>query len=104
MCIMYCEFFSYYLCIFPCNVDVVGQFQTSYESMCDLINNVLHNLIRDQWNATQFNEMNMLISYVSYRHALKTFEVELSKWEMEVGIMRIEVLHKIIFQWEKENG
>jgi hypothetical protein len=30
--------------VLPCNVNVVGQFQTSYESMCSLINNVLHNL------------------------------------------------------------
>jgi hypothetical protein len=49
-------------------------------------------------------EMKMLISYISYQHALKTFEVELSKWEMGMGLMRIEVLHNIILQWEKENG
>jgi hypothetical protein len=48
--------------------------------------------------------MNMLISYVSYQHALKTFEVELFKWEMEVNLMRTKVLHNIVFQWQKENG
>ncbi len=44
------------------------------------------------------------IFYVSYRHALKTFEVELFKWEMEVGLMNIEILHSATLQWEKENG
>jgi hypothetical protein len=81
------KFFSFYLCVFPCNVDVVGQFQTSYEYVCGLINNVLHNLTWDQQDVTQFDEMSMLIFYVSYRRALKTFEVELFKWEMEVGLM-----------------
>jgi len=37
-------FFSFYLCVFPCNVDVVGQFQTFNESMCNFIKNILHNL------------------------------------------------------------
>jgi hypothetical protein len=31
--------------------------------------------------------------YVSYRHALITFEVELFKWEMEVALMHVETLH-----------
>jgi hypothetical protein len=35
---------------------------------------------------------------------LKTFEVELFKWEMEVGLMNIEILHSATLQWEKENG
>jgi len=56
----------------------------------NLINNVLHNLTRDQQDATQFNKVKMLMSYVSYRHALMTFKVELSKWEMEVALMHIE--------------
>jgi len=57
----------------------------------NLINNVLHNLTRDQQDATQFNKVKMLMSYVSYRHALMTFKVELSKWEMEVALMHIEL-------------
>lgn len=50
----------------------------------------------------QFDEVNMFISYVSYRHALKTFEVELCKWEMEVGLMHITILHSAMLRWEKE--
>jgi hypothetical protein len=46
----------------------------------------------------------MLMSYVSYRHALMTFEVELSKWAMEVALMHAETLHTTIVQWGKENG
>jgi hypothetical protein len=94
--------FFHFIYVLPCNVNVVGQFQTSYESMCSLINNILHNLTWDQWDATQSNEIKLLISYVSYWHALKTFEVELFKWEMEVGVMRIEFLHNIILQWGKK--
>jgi hypothetical protein len=63
--------------------------------------------IHDKWIYLSPNttfEMKMLISYISYQHALKTFEVELSKWEMGMGLMRIEVLHNTILQWEKENG
>jgi len=86
----------------PCNVNVVGQFQTSYESMCSFINNVLHNLTSHQQNATQSDEVNLLISYLSYRHALKFFEVELFKWEMKVGVMCIEFLHSIVFQLENK--
>ncbi len=94
--------FFHFICVLPCNVNVVGQFQTSYESICSLINNVLHNLIWDQWDATQFDEIKLLIFYVSYWHALKTFEVQLFKWEMEVGVMCTKVLHNIVLQWEKK--
>jgi hypothetical protein len=44
------------------------------------------------------------VSYVSYQNALKTFEVELFKYEMEVGAMNFEILHSATLQWEKENG
>jgi len=64
--------------------------------MCDLISNVLHNLARDQQDATQSDKVKMLMSCVSYRHALTTFEVELSKWDMEVPIMHVETLHTTI--------
>jgi hypothetical protein len=49
------------------------QFQTSYESMCSLINTFLQNLAQDQWDATQRDEVNLLILYVSSKHALKSF-------------------------------
>jgi hypothetical protein len=71
------KYFSFYLCVSHCNVDVMGQFQNSYEFVHNLISNVLHNLAQDQRVATHFNKVKMLISYVSYWHALKTFEVEL---------------------------
>jgi hypothetical protein len=96
------KYFSFYLCVCPCNVDVMGQFQKNYEFVHDLINNVLHNLVWDQQNATHSNEITMLISYVSYWHALKTFKVESFNWEMEVVLMHTETLHTIIFQWEKK--
>jgi hypothetical protein len=38
----------------------------------------------------------MLMSYVSYRHALTTFKVELSKWDMEMALMHIETFHTIV--------
>jgi hypothetical protein len=70
--------FKLYLCVtlqcLWCHI----QFQTSYESMCNLINNFLHNLAQDQWDVTQRDEVNLLILYVSFQHALKSFEVELS--------------------------
>jgi len=31
------------------------------------------------------------------------FEVELSKWEMEVALMCSETLHTIVVQWEQKN-
>jgi hypothetical protein len=37
-------------------------------------------------------------------HALKTFEVELFKWEMEMGVMCTEVVHNIVLLWEKQNN
>jgi hypothetical protein len=55
-----------------------------------------------QWNASQSDEIMLLISYVSYWHALKAFEVELFKWEMEVGVKWTKVLHNIILQWENK--
>jgi len=72
------------------------QFQTSYESMCSLTNDFLHNLTQDQWDATQCDEVNLLILFVLSQHALKFFEVELSKWGMEVVLMCMEVLHNTI--------
>ncbi len=72
------------------------QFQTFYESMCSLINNVLQNLAQDQWDATQHNEITLLILYVSSQHALNFFEVEFSNWGMKVVLMCIEVLHNTI--------
>ncbi len=84
-------------------MDVLGQFQTSYESMCDLISNILHNLAHYQQDATQCDKVNMLILYVSYQHALKSFEVELFTLEMEVALMCIEVSQNTILQWENQN-
>ncbi len=72
------------------------QFQTSYECMCSLINNVSHNLAQDQWDATQHYEINLLTLYVSSQHALNFFEVELSNWGIKVVLMYIEVLHNTI--------
>ncbi len=72
--------------------------------MYDLISNVLHNLARNQQHVTQFDEVKMLMFYVSYQHALMMFEVELSKWEMEVAPMCAETLHTIVVQWEEKNG
>jgi hypothetical protein len=54
-------------------VDVLGQFQTSYDSMCNLISNILHNLAHYQRDATQCDKVNMLILYVSYQHAFEVF-------------------------------
>jgi hypothetical protein len=54
-------------------VDVLGQFQTSYDSMCNLISNILHNLAHYQQDATQCDKVNMLILYVSYQHAFEIF-------------------------------
>jgi hypothetical protein len=70
--------------------------------MRGLISNVLHNLARDQQDATQSNKVKMLMSYVSYWHALTAFEVELSKWDMEVPLMHVETLHTTIVWWEKK--
>ncbi len=70
--------------------------------MCGLISNVLHNLVRNQQDVTQIDKIKMLMFYVSYQHALTTFEVELSKWEMEVALMCIKTLHTIVVQWEKK--
>ncbi len=83
-------------------MDVLGHLQTSYESMCDLISNILHNLTHYQRHATQCDKVNMLILYVSYQHALKSFEVELFTWEMEVALMCIEVSQNTILQWENQ--
>jgi len=69
-----------------------------------LISNVLHNLAWNQWDATQSDEVKMLMSYVSYRHALMMFKVELFKWEMEVVLMHLETLHSAIVWLERENG
>lgn len=58
-------------------MDVLGQLQTSYDSMGNLISNILHNLANYQQDATQCDKVNMLILYVSYYYALKSFEIEL---------------------------
>jgi hypothetical protein len=50
----------------------------------------------------QFDEVKMWMSYVSYRHALAMFEVELPKWEMEVALMHVEILHTIVVQQEEK--
>jgi hypothetical protein len=71
--------------------------------VCDLINNALHNLAQDQRDATQFDKVKKFMLYVSYQHALKMFEVELSKWEMEVALMCVETLHTAVVGWEKDN-
>ncbi len=60
--------------------------------MHDLINNVLHDLAPDQQDVTQSNDVKMLMSYVSYQRALTMFEVELSKWDIEVPLMHVETL------------
>ncbi len=70
--------------------------------MCNLINNVLHNLVQNQQDVTQFDEVKILMFYVSYQHALTMFEVELFKWEMEVALMCAETLHTIVVRWEKK--
>ncbi len=82
--------------------DVNIQFQTSYGSMCNLINNFLHNLTQDQWDATQCDEINLLILHVSSQHALKSFEIELFNWGVEVVLMCTEVLHNTIL-WNGKN-
>jgi len=46
----------------------------------------------------------MLMSYVSYRHALTMLEVELSKWEIKVALMRAKTLHIVVVRWEKKNS